>query len=120
MHDLTAASWLQARAWPTSPHCCSVCGPTAMMASSRSSPTSPSPPSTGVSADPNCFVAPPRLYSKCFRRWAGSMHRRCSMRFGICAAYREVTALGTYPFDYLEENVQRFLLPECPQEEFEE
>jgi sugar phosphate isomerase/epimerase len=42
------------------------------------------------------------------------------MRFGICAPYREVAALGTYPFDYLEENVQRFLIPERPQEEFEE
>ena len=41
------------------------------------------------------------------------------MRFGICAPYREVAALETYPFDYLEENVQRFLLPERPQEEFE-
>src|SRR5947209_10128617 len=40
------------------------------------------------------------------------------MRFGICASYREVATLGTYPFDYLEENVQRFLLPERPQEEF--
>src|SRR5260370_22925727 len=42
------------------------------------------------------------------------------MRFGICAPYREVAALETCPFDYLEENVQRFLLPERPQEEFEE
>ena len=42
------------------------------------------------------------------------------MRFGICAPYHEVAALETYPFDYLEENVQRFLLPERPQEEFEE
>src|SRR2546421_5862537 len=42
------------------------------------------------------------------------------MRFGICAPYREVAALKTYPFDYLEENVQRFLIPEPPQEEFEE
>ncbi len=33
------------------------------------------------------------------------------MRFGICAPYREVAALETYPFDYLEENVQRFLIP---------
>ena len=41
------------------------------------------------------------------------------MRFGICAPYREVAALKTYPFDYLEENVQRFLIPERP-EEFEE
>jgi len=42
------------------------------------------------------------------------------MRFGICAPYREVAAWETYPFDYLEENVQRFLLPERPQEDFEE
>ena len=42
------------------------------------------------------------------------------MRFGICAPYREVAALETYPFDYLEENVQRFLIPERSQEEFEE
>jgi sugar phosphate isomerase/epimerase len=42
------------------------------------------------------------------------------MRFGICAPYREVAALKTCPFDYLEENVQRFLIPEHPQEEFEE
>src|SRR6266478_7184956 len=42
------------------------------------------------------------------------------MRFGICAPYREVAAWETYPFDYLEENVQRLLLPERPQEDFEE
>ena len=42
------------------------------------------------------------------------------MRFGICAPYREVAALKSRPFDYLEENVQRFLIPERPQEEFEE
>jgi sugar phosphate isomerase/epimerase len=42
------------------------------------------------------------------------------MRFGICSPYREVAALESYPFDYLEENVQRFLIPECSQEEFEE
>ena len=42
------------------------------------------------------------------------------MRFGICAPYREVAALKTYPFDYLEESVQRFLIPERPQEDFEE
>lgn len=42
------------------------------------------------------------------------------MRFGICAPYREVAALKSCPFDYLEENVQRFLIPERPQEEFEE
>lgn len=42
------------------------------------------------------------------------------MRFGICASYREVAALGTAPLDYLEENVQRFLIPERSQEDFEE
>src|SRR2546430_16786648 len=42
------------------------------------------------------------------------------MKFGICASYNEVAKLETYPFDYLEENVQRFLLPERPQEDFEE
>jgi sugar phosphate isomerase/epimerase len=41
------------------------------------------------------------------------------MRFGICAPYREVATLGMCPFDYLEENVQRFLIPERPQEDFE-
>ncbi len=41
------------------------------------------------------------------------------MRFGICAPYREVATLETYACDYLEENVQRFLLPERPQEDFE-
>jgi sugar phosphate isomerase/epimerase len=42
------------------------------------------------------------------------------MRFGICAPYRTVAALETYPFDYLEESVQRFLIPERSQAEFEE
>ena len=42
------------------------------------------------------------------------------MRFGICAPYREVATLEKYPFDYLEESVQRFLLPERPREDFEE
>jgi len=41
------------------------------------------------------------------------------MRFGICAPYREAATLETCPFDYLEENVQRFLIPERPQEDFE-
>jgi sugar phosphate isomerase/epimerase len=40
------------------------------------------------------------------------------MRFGICAPYHEVAALETCPFDYLEEHVQRFLVPERPQEDF--
>jgi len=42
------------------------------------------------------------------------------MRFGICAPYREVAALETHPFDFLEEQVQNFLLPERPEEDFEE
>lgn len=42
------------------------------------------------------------------------------MRFGICASYADVLTLNARPFDYLEENVQRFLLPEQPQEVFEE
>lgn len=40
------------------------------------------------------------------------------MRFGVCASYREAATLDTLPFDYLEENVQRFLLPERPDDEF--
>jgi sugar phosphate isomerase/epimerase len=42
------------------------------------------------------------------------------MRFGICAPFQEIASLSTLPFDYLEENVQRFLAPEKPQEHFEE
>src|SRR2546421_3731906 len=42
------------------------------------------------------------------------------MRFGICAPYHEVATLETYPFDYLEVNVQRFLLPDRPQQDFED
>jgi sugar phosphate isomerase/epimerase len=42
------------------------------------------------------------------------------MRFGICAPYQEIANLITLPFDYLEENVQRFLAPEKPQAHFEE
>jgi sugar phosphate isomerase/epimerase len=42
------------------------------------------------------------------------------MRFGICAPSREISALTSVPFDYLEENVQRFLAPERPQAYFEE
>src|SRR5579863_10473385 len=41
------------------------------------------------------------------------------MKFGICAPYQDVMTLRHLPFDYLEENVQRFLLPEQPQEAFE-
>jgi len=42
------------------------------------------------------------------------------MKFGICASYREVATLEERAFDYIEENVQRFLMPEQPQERFEE
>lgn len=41
------------------------------------------------------------------------------MRFGICAPYHEVAPLQIEGLDYLEENVQRFLVPERSQEEFE-
>jgi sugar phosphate isomerase/epimerase len=42
------------------------------------------------------------------------------MRFGVCVPYRLAAALEAYPFDYLVENVQRFLMPERSQAEFEE
>ncbi|GCE12915.1 sugar phosphate isomerase/epimerase family protein [Tengunoibacter tsumagoiensis] len=42
------------------------------------------------------------------------------MRFGICARFQHVAALQAYPFDYLEEAVQRFLVPEQPEEDFED
>jgi sugar phosphate isomerase/epimerase len=42
------------------------------------------------------------------------------MRFGICASFRDVAAFKNVTFDYLEEHVQRFLVPEQPQEAFEE
>lgn len=42
------------------------------------------------------------------------------MKFGICAPYRDVAALQEKSFDYLEENVQRFLVPEQSQEHFEQ
>jgi sugar phosphate isomerase/epimerase len=42
------------------------------------------------------------------------------MKFGICAPYSEVAMLKDISFDYLEENVQRFLQPEHAQEIFEE
>jgi sugar phosphate isomerase/epimerase len=41
------------------------------------------------------------------------------MKFGICASFRDIVNLKTVNFDYLEENVQRFLIPERPQEEFD-
>ncbi len=40
------------------------------------------------------------------------------MRFGICAPFQEVARLPRISFDYLEEHVQRFLIPEQPHEEF--
>ncbi len=40
------------------------------------------------------------------------------MRFGICQSFRAVAALKDISFDYLEESVQRFLIPEQPEEEF--
>ena len=42
------------------------------------------------------------------------------MKFGICASFTEVAALTHLSFEYLEENVQRFLLPEQPQAAFED
>ncbi|HWE60715.1 MAG TPA: sugar phosphate isomerase/epimerase family protein [Chloroflexota bacterium] len=42
------------------------------------------------------------------------------MRIGICASYQQVAALDSISFDYLEESVQRFLLPEQPHEQFEQ
>ena len=40
------------------------------------------------------------------------------MRFGVCAGWQQVAPLGEVTIDYLEENVQRFLCPERPEEEF--
>ncbi|MBA2682510.1 MAG: sugar phosphate isomerase/epimerase, partial [Ktedonobacteraceae bacterium] len=40
------------------------------------------------------------------------------MKFGICTSFREVQALDEIAFDYLEESVQRFLIPEKPHEDF--
>ena len=40
------------------------------------------------------------------------------MKFGICASFHDVVDLPTISFDYLEENVQRFLQPEGSQEDF--
>ncbi|TMC56910.1 MAG: hypothetical protein E6J21_14690 [Chloroflexota bacterium] len=73
MRAQTAASWSQAKVCHTGPNFCSVCGPTAMMASSRSSLILPSLASTRVSVVLSCFAAPPRLCSKCYRQWVGSM-----------------------------------------------
>lgn len=42
------------------------------------------------------------------------------MKFGICASVQQAIALDHLSFDYLEESVRRFLLPEQPQDAFEE
>ncbi len=42
------------------------------------------------------------------------------MKFGVCASYRQIGELAAIPCDYLEEGVQRFLIPEQPREDFEE
>jgi sugar phosphate isomerase/epimerase len=42
------------------------------------------------------------------------------MKFGICTSFRTVQNLKEVNFDYLEESVQRFLIPEHPQEDFED
>lgn len=41
------------------------------------------------------------------------------MKFGVCASFQEVAKLKTIPFDFIEENIQRFLVPEQPQDDFE-
>ena len=40
------------------------------------------------------------------------------MRFGVCIPYKDVATLQDVTFDYLEENVQRFLIPEQSDEDF--
>jgi len=40
------------------------------------------------------------------------------MRFGVCTSYDKASELCDMPVDYIEENVQRFLCPERPREEF--
>lgn len=42
------------------------------------------------------------------------------MKFGVCASYKDVASLTPLPIDYLEENVQRFLQPEQPENVFAE
>src|SRR6266513_3608541 len=49
------------------------------------------------------------------------------MKLGVCEPFGEVVeaycirpGLRDIPFDYLEESVQRFLVPERPREDFEE
>jgi sugar phosphate isomerase/epimerase len=42
------------------------------------------------------------------------------MKFGICTSFRKAQSLKEVNFDYLEESVQRFLIPESPQEDFED
>ncbi len=41
------------------------------------------------------------------------------MKFGVCASYLDIATLPEKSFDYFEENVQRFLVPEKPQSHFE-
>lgn len=41
------------------------------------------------------------------------------MKFGVCASFQDILLLPNITFDYLEENVQRFLVPEQPQADFE-
>lgn len=40
------------------------------------------------------------------------------MRFGICASCKQAASLKNISFDYLEENVRRFLVPDQPEEDF--
>jgi len=42
------------------------------------------------------------------------------MKFGICTPYQDVLQIKERPFEYVEENVQRFLVPEEPEEVFED
>ena len=42
------------------------------------------------------------------------------MRFGICASFKQAASLKNISFDYLEENVKRFLVPDQPEEDFAE
>src|SRR5438067_9068176 len=43
-----------------------------------------------------------------------------AMKLGVCAPVGEVAGLSDVPVDYLEESVQRFLVPERPREAFAE
>ncbi|GER91374.1 hypothetical protein KDW_55360 [Dictyobacter vulcani] len=42
------------------------------------------------------------------------------MKFGICTSFQHIPQLRNHSYDYLEESVQRFLIPERSQQEFEE